>query len=114
MIAFSEKNQLSDILRDFKTYTSKKLFEMIEDNIQESKRRWMLDIFRKKGDESKENKNHQFWQKGNYPVALYSNEVIQQKIDYIHQNPVKAGFVDSPEKYYYSSANPTSPLQIDV
>lgn len=114
MITFSEKNLLSDILRDFKTYTSKRLFEMIKENVRESKRRWMIDIFRKRGSENNDNEGHQFWQSGNHPVALYSNEVIQQKIDYIHQNPVKAGFVDSPEKYYYSSANPTSPLPIDV
>lgn len=111
LVVHSDQNLLSDILRDFKTYTSKELYKMIKANPQESRKKWMLNIFRKKGMENSLNKNHQFWQNGNYPVALYSNRVIQQKIDYIHQNPVKAGFVDSPERYYYSSANSLSPLK---
>ncbi len=45
-----------------------------------------------------------FWQDHNKPIELYSNNVIQQKIDYIHFNPVEAGFVDLPEAYLYSSA----------
>jgi hypothetical protein len=57
--------------------------------------------------------HHQFWQNGSHPIALYSNEVIDQKINYIHENPVRAGFVDRPAKYYYSSANPLSPLIVD-
>lgn len=97
LVIHSDQNLLSDILRDFKTYTSKELYELIEHNPKESRKKWMLDYFEQKGMENCLNKNLQFWQNGNYPVALYSNRVIQQKIDYIHQNPVRAGFVDSPE-----------------
>lgn len=112
LVIHSVQNLQSDILRDFKTYTSKELYKLIKNNPQESRKKWMLDFFQKKGMENGLNKKHQFWQNGNYPIALYSNRVIRQKIDYIHQNPVKAGFVDSPEKYYYSSANPLSPLKV--
>jgi len=105
------ENHLSNILRDFKTYTSKKLYKMIRKNVEESKKDWMINAFERKGTKNNRNINHQFWQNGSFPVALYSNKVIQQKVDYIHDNPVRAGFVNSPEKYFYSSANPSNPLK---
>jgi hypothetical protein len=45
-----------------------------------------------------------FWQEGNHPIELWSNAVIDEKMNYIHQNPVKAGFVFRAEDYLYSSA----------
>lgn len=46
----------------------------------------------------------QLWQHNNHPIELWSNNVIDQKLDYLHNNPVTAGFVDKPEKWLYSSA----------
>ena len=103
---------LGDVLGRFKSYTSKKLFEMIANNEQESRRGWMIKAFERAGKYNPLNENHQFWQNGNYPVSLYSLAVIDQKIDYIHENPVKAGFVGAAQEYWYSSANPESPLKI--
>ncbi|HKK44327.1 MAG TPA: transposase [Balneolaceae bacterium] len=114
LVLLAQQGELGNILRDFKTYTSKKLFEMIKTNPRESRKDWMLNIFMQRGTENNLNRKHQFWQNGNYPVAVYSENVIQQKIDYIHQNPVRSGFVNSPEKYHYSSANPFSPLEMDA
>ncbi len=74
----------------------------------------MLAAFRKYGYKNSANEVYQFWQNGSYPVGLYSNEVIGQKIDYIHKNPVRAVFVDQAENFYYSSANPFSPLKLDL
>ncbi|MEQ8903919.1 hypothetical protein [Ekhidna sp.] len=48
--------------------------------------------------------NRQFWQQHNKPIELWSPEVINQKVDYIHENPVEAGFVSEPEHWKYSSA----------
>jgi REP element-mobilizing transposase RayT len=112
LVANAEDGSLGDILRDFKTYTSKELVKMIRDNLSESRRDWMIKAFEKAGKYNPLNKNHQFWQNGNYPVLLYSAAVIQQKIDYIHDNPVKAGFVGSAHEFWYSSANLESPLKI--
>lgn len=113
MIVKSEKI-LSDILRDFKTYTSKELVKMIACNSLESRKHWMMNSFQKAGDKNELNEYHQFWQNGNHPIALYSNKVILQKVDYIHENPVRAGFVDDPTNFYYSSANPRNPLGITL
>lgn len=49
-------------------------------------------------------RTHQFWQQDNHSIALVSPKVIWQKVDYIHQNPVRAGWVEKEEEYLYSSA----------
>jgi putative transposase len=113
MIARVEDGSLGALLRDFKTFTSKELVKLINDNPNESRRDWMLKAFEKAGRINPLNIHHQLWQNGNYPVLLYSPKVIEQKTDYIHDNPVKAGFVGSPHEYWYSSANPESPLIVE-
>lgn len=50
------------------------------------------------------NIRHQFWQQHNKPIAIKSHEMFKQKLDYIHMNPVAAGFVNEPEHWKYSSA----------
>ena len=52
---------------------------MIKENEQESRRDWMLRAFEREGKYNPLNKNHQFWQNGNYSVLLYSPAVIDQK-----------------------------------
>ena len=49
-------------------------------------------------------KYRQFWQQHNQPIELWSTRVIEQKIEYIHNNPVEAGFVERPEYWKYNSA----------
>jgi REP element-mobilizing transposase RayT len=112
LVANAEGGSLGDILRDFKTYTSKEMIKLISNNPSESRRDWMLNAFKKAGRSNPLNKDYQFWQNGNYPVLLYSAAVIDQKIDYIYENPVRAGFVGSAHEYWYSSANPESPLKV--
>ncbi|MGZ5008811.1 MAG: hypothetical protein ACXV8W_12955 [Methylobacter sp.] len=47
---------------------------------------------------------YQVWEEGNHPQIIESEAVMRQKLDYIHQNPVKRGYVDQPEHWRYSSA----------
>ena len=88
---------LSDILRDYKKFTSKTIIQAITDNIQESRKEWLLQQF-------KTSEGYLFWRTDNKPIELWSNKVIDQKIDYIHQNPVEEGLVFRAEDYVYSSA----------
>ncbi len=104
---------LSDVLRDLKTYSAKELIKLIKDNPQESRKDWMLALFQKHAKHNPLNKHFQFWQNENYPVALANPVIFGQKVDYVHQNPVRAGFVDEPHHYVYSSANPMSPITLD-
>lgn len=93
-----------DILRDLKKHTSKQLVEMIHENAQESRKNWMLWLFSEAGKKNSNNKNYQFWQQDNHPIELSTNNLMDQKLEYIHNNPVEAGIVDRPESYLYSSA----------
>lgn len=112
MIARCQRQTLSEVLRDYKTYTSKELYHLIEQNPRESRRSWMLRAFDWHGSTNPNNKHAQVWQNGNYPMLLHSNRMIDQKVKYIHQNPVKAGFVNEDHEYLYSSASPISPLKV--
>jgi putative transposase len=104
MMASAKNWDLSGILRDFKKYTSKKIVESIEENPGESRREWMLRLFKEAGQLNSRNKDTQFWRQDNHPVELYSPSFIAQRLDYIHNNPVAAGIVERPEHYLYSSA----------
>jgi len=111
MICRGNEIPLSDILRDFKTFTSKGLYKLIKENPKESRRKWMIPLFEKAINDGSQNKNYKIWKNNNWPTLLFNNAIIDQKTNYIHMNPVRAGFVQEPYEYYYSSANPESPLK---
>jgi putative transposase len=104
LIVSARDSNLSDILRDFKKFTSKQIIAAIENNAGESRKEWMLNIFRQQGEKNSRNNTYQFWRQDNLPQELYSAAFIFQKTNYIHQNPVEAGIVARPEDYLYSSA----------
>jgi REP element-mobilizing transposase RayT len=111
LIVLGKDTPLSDILRDFKTFTSKQLFKLIEDDPNVTRKKWILTAFRNAGQKNNLNTNFQVWQNFNFPTLLDSTYLIEQKTNYILLNPVVAGFVTEPHEYYYSSANPNSPLK---
>jgi putative transposase len=104
MIISSTKDKPEDIMRDMKSYTSNKLRQVILENPQESRKEWMLEMMHQSGMKNSNNDDFQFWQQHNHPILLDNNKIMDQKLDYIHFNPVEAGFVDEPEDYLYSSA----------
>lgn len=70
-----------ELIRDFKSQTSKKLIALIESNGQESRREWLLNSFRKAATANSNNTKNQFWQQHNNPIELWSANVTQQKMD---------------------------------
>lgn len=113
LILSSKTGSLSDIISDFKKYTSRQLIHSICNNPSESRREWMLNIFTEAGSRNSRNKSFQFWRQSlsrtccgnNHPVVFYSPAFTLQKLNYLHHNPVDAGWVAQPEHYLYSSAN---------
>ena len=106
---FRDANQNpAALLRDFKKHTAKKVLEAIENNPQESRKEWLLWMFEREGKKRANTTKYlpilRDWQHTNKPIALWSTAVIKQKIDYIHNNPVEAGFVTEPTQWKYSSA----------
>jgi putative transposase len=112
MIASAGEGNLSDILRDLKSHTSKKIVKAIEENPRESKRELMLERFSLAAEKSCRHKHHCFWQETNHPIELYSDTFIIQKETYIHMNPVELGLVTKPEHYRLSSASGESPVRV--
>jgi putative transposase len=104
IIRAEEPNKLSDVLRDFKKFTSNTIIAFIENNKLESRKEWMLKLFKYYAKLNKNNSIYQFWIQDNKPIELTSPQWIKQKLDYIHLNPVRAGIVLQSEDYIYSSA----------
>ena len=104
LIISTENGDLSAIMRDMKRHTSMKILALIEDDIQESRREWMLWMFARSGKRNNNNEKYQFWQQDNHPIELSTNEMVNQRLNYLHNNPVVSGAVDEPRNYLYSSA----------
>jgi REP element-mobilizing transposase RayT len=94
---------MAHIMRDLKKDTSKQIIKAISENPNESRREWLMSMFRHAGENNPNNTTYQFWRQDNHPIELFTAEVLWQKLNYLHQNPVKEGIVEHPEEYLYSS-----------
>ena len=94
---------LSDVLRDMKKHTSKKIVAAIQE-VPESRADWMLYRFGYAGKFDPKIKDYRFWQEGNFPKECATPDRVWQKIDYSHYNPVRAEIVAEPQDCLYSSA----------
>ena len=92
------------LIGDFKRFTSKSIVQAIIDNPKESRKDLLINQFLIAGSKSSNVNKYQFWRHDNKPIELWSNKVIAEKINYIHNNPVEEGLVYKPEDYVYSSA----------
>ncbi|HGO5817856.1 transposase [Mannheimia haemolytica] len=93
---------LLDLIRDFKTFTAKILIQRIKDNLQENRREWLLWMFSRAAERRCNVKQYQFWQHHNQPIEIYSQKFFDEKLNYIHQNPVVSGFVSEPWEWKYN------------
>ena len=98
-----EPFKLSDILRDLKSFSAKQIIAEIQKNT-ESRREWLIMVMKYHTKFNKRNDNFQFWQHDNHPVELESPSWIKQRLQYLHNNPVRAGITLNPEDYLHSSA----------
>jgi REP element-mobilizing transposase RayT len=105
LIIGSVGNPLENIMRDLKRHTSEELHKLIKRNSTESRREWLLAMMGKAGRENSNNCGFQLWQQHNNPIFLINQQMMHQKLNYLHNNPVEAGFVEKPEDWLYSSAN---------
>ena len=94
---------LSNILRDLKTFTSKKIVRQIQDE-PESRREWILEYFSNACKHLEREQKYKVWQDGNQAKEIFSNKFLYEKLNYIHQNPVQDLIVENPEDYLFSSA----------
>lgn len=93
---------LADILRDFKRHTAKQILTVLQ-NKTDSRSDWILKLLEEVGSKNKKNKKYHVWSQDNHPIELYSAVIMDQKLNYIHNNAVKEGIVQNPEDYLFSS-----------
>jgi len=91
---------ITGTLRAFKGFTARRILEVA----QASGRDWMVNQFAYYKLRHKTESTHQVWQEGLHPQLVQGEEMLRQKIAYIHNNPVRRGWVDLPEQWRYSSA----------
>ncbi|MEO6837730.1 MAG: transposase [Ginsengibacter sp.] len=104
MIIGTRGKALDKIVGEMKSYTSIQLKKSIKEHSQESRREWMMWMFERAGKKNGNNNDWQFWQQHNKPIEIKDQEMFDKILDYIHLNPVMAGFVTKPEDWKYSSA----------
>jgi putative transposase len=110
-----EEGSLSDIMRDFKRFTSKEITRELEKQNKVS----LLNTLQKSAAKAKGNTEYKVWQGGFHPESIYSETFLKQKVEYIHYNPVRRGLVSRPEEWRYSSArnyllNDESTIKVDM
>ena len=103
LIVSINDNTISDFVRDIKKYSCKKIIESILSNRRESRKEWMISMFEYAGKVNNNNLYFQFWKQYYHPIELNTIRRCQKALDYIHNNPVKAGLVWDPWHYKYSS-----------
>ncbi len=101
--------RLSDIIRDFKKFTAKRIISKIESE-PESRRDWILNQFEYAGRHLNRIKNYKFWKDDNHAIALESH-MMDGRLTYIHNNPVESMIVEEPEHYIFSSAKDYSGIK---
>ena len=103
MIARAKEGNLSDIIRDFKKFTSAMLIKDFRTST-ESRSGWLLDLFKAGGEKQKKKSSMQLWQYNNHAMETFSPKFTLPKILYIHNNPVEAGLAGRAKDYLFSSA----------
>lgn len=91
---------LNKVLKDFKSYTARQIIDLLENRSAKV----ILRQLKAHKLSHKQQSTYQLWQEGSQPKQVYNDEVMRQKLDYMHYNPVKRGYVDELEHWRYSSA----------
>jgi REP element-mobilizing transposase RayT len=96
----SHKN-LSQVMQDLKSFTAKEIIKLLKQH----KKEWLLNQLKYFKYRYKKESEYQLWQEGMHPKIMSNEEMLKQKIEYIHNNPIRAGLVQKPEDWVYSSAS---------
>ena len=96
----AEADDLSKEMGDFKSWTARAIIEFLKDR----KAHHILDQLAELKLPHKTDRTYQLWQEGSHPQLIQGEAMMRQKIEYIHNNPVKRGYVDKPTDWRYSSA----------
>jgi putative transposase len=93
-------DNLSKQLANFKSFTARQCIDYYSAHNNE----FILNQLAVTNNDHRTDREYQFWQEGVHPEQIHSQEMLEQKVQYIHYNPVRRGYVDEPENWRYSSA----------
>ncbi len=96
----AESDNLGKSVSSFKSYTARRII----DYLQKKRVTMLLSRLQAAKKQHKRDRQYQFWQEGSHPVLISGSDVMRQKLDYIHANPIRRGYVERPEHWRYSSA----------
>jgi putative transposase len=100
ILSTDQPERLSSVIRDFNRFTSQKITTLLNEQYEHE----ILDIFHDAALDEGRGNRYKVWQEGYHPIAIESEKFFRQKLDYLHENPVRKGFVEKPEHWLYSSA----------
>ena len=95
-----QANGLQDIIAKFKSFTARQIIDFLDETRHKEILK-LLSFFKLL---HKKDREYQLWQEGIHPVQIDNEKIMKQKVEYIHDNPVKKGYVDDPVNWVYSSA----------
>jgi len=91
---------LANAIKSFKMYTARQIIDLLDRHQAKVLLRQLRALKLRHKTESE----YQVWKEGSKPKQIGSDEMMRQKLEYIHNNPVKRGYVDEPVHWRYSSA----------
>jgi putative transposase len=100
ILSTDEGKSLPGIMRDFNTHSSREITRLLEAD----SRLQLLKVFADAARQDQRGNKYKVWQEGYHPIALGTPDSTAQKLTYLHNNPVRKGYVDLPEQWRYSSA----------
>jgi REP element-mobilizing transposase RayT len=102
-ILSAENGNLSGIIRDMKSHTAKQMYQQIQKG-PESRRQWLTMVSKYEAGGHNRNESFQIWYHDNHAEELITEPFTRQKLNYLHQNPVRAGLVRESHEWIWSSA----------
>ena len=96
----ASSSNLSNVLRRFKSFTGKEIIVLLKMRGESA----VLQQLSYAKERHKVDRPYQFWQEGSHPVLISNEDIMRQKLEYMHYNPVRRGYVDDPAHWRYSSA----------
>lgn len=95
----AQSDSLANKISAFKSFTARRTIDFLKNRGHGI---WLKRLREQKAS-YKQDRTYQFWQEGYHPKQIIGDDMMIQKIEYIHDNPVKSGYVDRPEDWRYSS-----------
>ena len=100
ILSTEQPKELSEIVRDYNRFTSQQIITQLGEMHSEE----ILSKFREAATIDRRGNSHKVWQDGFHPIAIETEVFFREKLNYLHENPVRKGFVELPEHWKFSSA----------